>query len=188
MSARDTPAACPAPGSATPRPRTSSIRARPEGSTEPGLVGRESPWDDQYDVAGEAPERTWDYLRSWGIHDPPAVPALLIGLEHCRRNSEKPGLSQHRPHPNWQRNRLDLILDGPDLPVGPVELKTWNENGARVFREVRDELRLLHPGLHRPGRPNAPGAQKDLRRLNQGLKITDTWLRDNPPSPLNSVG
>lgn len=157
--------------------------------TDPRLVERESPWDDPHDAAGEALERTWAYLRSWGILDPQTVPGLLGCLERCRANYEKRNLSElYRPSPEWHRNRLDLILDGPDLPVRAAQLKTWNENGARVWREVFAELRRTHPGLHRPGRPNAPGAQKDLRRLYESLKIVTVWLRTTPPRSADSIG
>ena len=157
--------------------------------TDPRLVERESPWDDPHDAAGEAMEQTWAYLRSWGVLDPQAVPGLLVCLERCRANYEKPSLSElYRPSPDWQRNRLDLILDGPDLPIGTAQRKTWNENGARVWREVFDELKRVHPGLHRPSRPNAPRAQKDLRRLYESLKIVGTWVRTTPPGSVDSTG
>ena len=155
--------------------------------TAAALTVRESPWDDPYDAAGEALERTRAYLRSWGILDPQAVPTLLVCLERCRANYENPSRSElYRPSRDWRRNRLDLILDGPDIQVGA--LKTWQENGARVWREVLAELQRVHPGLHRPGRPNAPGAQKDLRRLYASLKIVDVWLRTTPPRPVDGTG
>ena len=118
----------------------------------------------------------WAYLRTWNITDPVDVPQLLQRLDWCRLFFENERLPQlYRPLRGLDRNRLDLILDGPDDTCGDV--KTWNENGARVWRHVYHELRKLHPQLTRPGNANARGAQKDVRRLYQFLTIIDGWLQ-----------
>ena len=170
--------------------RLHRIRLGANRGTDRRLVERETPWDDYpNDAVGEALKRTRAYLRSWGILDLQAVPDLLVCLEGCRADYEKPDLpGLYRPSRDWQRNRLDLILDGPDIPVGDSARKTWNENGARVWREVYAELQRVHPGLRRPGRLNAPGAQKDLRRLYESLKIVEVWLRTTPLRSADSIG
>ena len=84
------------------------------------LTEREFPWDDPHDIAGEVLERTWGYLRSWGIVTRQAVPALLMCLEGCRANYEKPALSElYRPSPDWRATGSTSSSTAPTSPSGP---------------------------------------------------------------------
>lgn len=136
----------------------------------------DAPWERDDDVASDVLTQTWAYLRKWRLTDPACVPELLQRIHHCRSFYENPVKSQlFRPIPALKRNRLDIILDGPDEPYG--DAKTWNENGARVWRYVYSQLQAVDPKIMRPGLPTARNAQKDLRRFYLSLKIIDAWLR-----------
>lgn len=143
-----------------------------------------APWEeDSRDIATDALHTTWSYIKEWGITDARTVPQLLACIGRCRSHYEDPRRPQlYRPHPDVNRNRLDLILDGPDIQVG--DKKTWAENGARVWRYLLEQLQAVEPALARPAKPNARGAQKDLRKLFDALRIIDTHLAqsDLPPT------
>lgn len=137
---------------------------------------RPQPWNDSTDVVHDVIARTWAYVQSWGATDITSVSTLLACIEKCRAHFEDPSKpALYRPAGRMTpRNRLDFILDGPDLtPSDESTRKTWNENGARAFRYVRDQLKAIQPSLKRPGSALAPNAQKDLRRLYESLKLLD---------------
>lgn len=139
-----------------------------------------APSDEPCDVVADALHTTWSYIKEWGITDPGTVAELLACIKRCRSRYEDPKRPQlYRPHPDVNRNRLDLILDGPDIQVG--DKKTWAENGARVWRYVLEQLQAVEPALARPAKPNARGAQKDLRQLFDALRIIDTHLAQSDP-------
>lgn len=116
------------------------------------------PWDDSdlTDVTRDGLHHAWTQLTHWGITNPSIVTPLLVCIQTCCSyydNPVKPQLS--RPHPNIDKNRLQIILTDPDLEYG--ESKTWNENGARVWRYVLGQLQRVDPNIRRPGNPNAQG-------------------------------
>jgi hypothetical protein len=154
---------------------------RPYQEASGRLPDHEAPWERDDDVASEVLSQTWAYLKSWSITDPACVPQLLQQIQQCRSYFENPAKpTLYRPLPEYQRNRLDIILDGPDGPYGNT--KTWHENGARVWRYVYEQLRLVDLAIARPGSANRGDAQKDLRRLYLSLRIIEAWLRDSGDS------
>jgi hypothetical protein len=81
---------------------------------------------------------------------------------------------------------LDIILDVSESDFPPLISerikqnnkfrKAYTENGARVYRHVRDELRKIAPELARPnGKEETRGAQKDLHKLYTGLRTIAIW-------------
>lgn len=140
---------------------------------------RAAPWDDAVDVADDVIATALQSIRLWGVQDIAKFSELLTCIENCRNYFEDPARpALYRPSSQWNRNRLDFILDGPDLEhTTKAAAKTWGENGARVFRHVRDQLTRIVPGIARPGDPRAPHAQRDLRRLYESLKLVDVHLR-----------
>jgi hypothetical protein len=114
-------------------------------------------------------------IRKWGVTDMQMVPRLRQCIDKCRDHYENPRFPQlRRPDPRFDRNRLDIILDGPhDLVVG--DRKTWMENGARVCRYVREQLQREVPELDQPC---TRGAQEQLRDLYQALRIVERAMED----------
>lgn len=127
---------------------------------------------------------TWRYLRTWGILNITSIPALRAQIETCRAHFEDqrfPAL--YRPIPGIPANRLSIILDAIPHKPTTIERKTYLENGARVWRYVRDELRKLEPTFNRPNeRTNTRDAQKDLRLLYAALCPLDEYLKLLPQS------
>jgi hypothetical protein len=84
----------------------------------------------------------------------------------------------HRPIPGLIRNRLDVILDGPhDVTIGTA--KTWQENGARVARELRTELQKYFPDVTRPDNfDKKTRSVKALTGFYRDLKIIDKYIRN----------
>jgi hypothetical protein len=140
-----------------------------------------APWDELGDVAGDTVHQTWLYVQEWGVDDLTAISKILYCINMCRSHFENPKKPQlYRPKKNLQRNRLDIILDGPDTVEATKKAqKAWAENGARVWRYVLGRLQEVVPQVGRPGRSNAPGAQNDLRRLYESLKFLDSYLRSS---------
>jgi hypothetical protein len=134
-------------------------------------------------VAGEVCDenigRLWRDIQAWGVTDIHDVPRLRKCIDDCRAYYESSRFSQlYRPISEVPRNRLDIILDGPDDQV-VGNRKTWMENGARICRNVIKELNKLVPQLARPGRGgNTKDAQKQLRRLYRNLRIIENYLRN----------
>jgi hypothetical protein len=132
-------------------------------------------------LAGEARdeniERLWRDVQAWGVTDIRDVPKLRKCIDDFRDHYESKRFSQlHRPINDISRNRLDIILDGPDGEF-TGDRKTWMENGARVCRDVEKELKKIVPELTRPGgRKNTKNAQKLLRRLYRNLRIIDSYM------------
>lgn len=130
------------------------------------------------EVYDEEIERLWRDVQTWGVTDMHTVPKLRRCIDDFRGYYEnKRFTALHRPIKNLERNMLDIILDGPhDVVVG--DSKTWMENGARVWRDVAKELKVIVPGLSRPGgRDGTKGAQEQLRRFYFNLRIIDHALR-----------
>jgi len=142
---------------------------------------RAAPWDQLGDVAGNTIHQTWRYVQEWGVDDLATISKMLYCIDMCRSYFENPSKPQlYRPKKTLRRNRLDIILDGPDIVEATKKAqKTWAENGARVWRYVLDRLQEVVPQIRRPGRSNAPGAQNDLRRLYESLKVLDCYLRSS---------
>lgn len=134
-------------------------------------------------VAGEVGDdniaRLWRDVQAWGVTDIHDVPRLRKCIDDCRDHYESSRFPQlYRPISEVPRNRLDIILDGPDDQV-VGNRKTWMENGARVCRNVVKELNKMVPELTRPGgRKTTKDAQKQLRRLYRNLRIIENYLRD----------
>jgi hypothetical protein len=82
------------------------------------------------DVHDESNEGLWRYVQTWGVTDINIVPKLRRCIDECRSYYENERFLQlYRPIENLNRNRFDIILDGPyDVVVG--DRKTWMENGA----------------------------------------------------------
>jgi hypothetical protein len=131
------------------------------------------------EVCDENIRRLWRDVQAWGVTEIHDVPRLRKRIDDCRDHYESGRFSQlYRPISEVPRNRLDIILDGPDDQV-VGNRKTWMENGARVCRNVVKELNELVPGLARPGRrSNTKDAQKQLRRLYRNLRIIENYLRN----------
>lgn len=140
-----------------------------------------APWDELGDVAGDTVHQTWRYVQEWGVDDLASISKMIYCIDMCRSHFEDPNKFQlYRPKKGLRRNRLDIILDGPDIVEATKEAqKAWAENGARVWRYVLDRLQEVAPQVRRPKRPNAPGAQHDLRRLYESLKVLDSYLRSS---------
>jgi hypothetical protein len=138
---------------------------------------------DEHLVAGEVGDdniaRLWRDVQAWGVTDIHDVPRLRKCIDDCRDHYESSRFPQlYRPISEVPRNRLDIILDGPDDQV-VGNRKTWMENGARVCRNVVKELNKMVPELTRPGgRKTTKDAQKQLRRLYRNLRIIENYLRD----------
>jgi len=116
---------------------------------------------------------------SLGVTDIHDVPRLRKCIDDCRDHYESSRFSQlYRPISEVPRNRLDIILDGPEGQV-VGNRKTWMENGARVCRNVIKELNKVVPALTRPGgRKATKDAQKQLRRLYRNVRIIENYLRN----------
>jgi hypothetical protein len=138
---------------------------------------------DEYFAADEVRDenigRLWRDVQAWGVTDIHDVPKLRKCIDDCREHYESSRFSQlYRPIRDIPRNRLDIILDGPDDQI-VGDRKTWMENGARVCRNVMKELHKIVPELTRPGRRNnTKDAQKQLRRLYRNLRIIESYLRN----------
>lgn len=129
------------------------------------------------DVRDESIKRLWCEVQAWGVTDIRHVPKLRKCIDDFRNYYEDRRFSQvYRPVPGLHRNRLDIILDGPD-DIVTGDRKTWAENGARVCRRVLIELKKIVPELTRPGRRNTKDAQKQLRRLYRNLRVIDDYMR-----------
>ena len=125
-------------------------------------------------------ESLWRDVQAWGVTDIKDVPKLRKRIDDFRDHYENKRFSQlYRPIKNLSRNRLDIILDGPhDGHTGTK--KTWMENGARVCRDVENELRKIVPELARPGgRNSTKDAQAQLRRLYRNLRIIESYERSS---------
>lgn len=122
------------------------------------------------DVLEETIKQVWHRVNAWGIHEIAAVPRLLLCITACQHHYEDPKFSElHRPLPGVNRNRLDIILVGPDPKIdNKAAKKTWQENGARVYRYVDQRLRTVVPSLKCP---RANDKQKALRQLYRDLLI-----------------
>ena len=109
------------------------------------------------------------YLLLWGFSDPEDALRARGLIDGCRRRYEDPRFRVlRRPLHGRDLNQLDFLLDEPEARA-PGH-KKWMENGARVARDVFEELEGKFPNFHRPnGRNNTKDAQKDLRKLYRAL-------------------
>lgn len=84
------------------------------------------------EVLDEDIARLWRDVQAWGITDIHTVPKLRRCIDEFRSYYENERFTQlYRPIKDLNRNRLDIILDGPhDVVIGTA--KTWMENGASV--------------------------------------------------------
>jgi hypothetical protein len=131
------------------------------------------------EVRDENIARLWRDVQAWGVTDIHDVPRLRKCIDECRNHYESRRFPQlYRPISEVPRNRLDIILDGPDDQV-VGNRKTWMENGARVCRNVIKELNKIVPTLTRPGgSKTTKDAQKQLRRLYRNLRVIENYLRN----------
>lgn len=121
--------------------------------------------------------RLWRDVQAWGVTDIHDVPKLRKCIDDYREHYENSRFSRlYRPIGDIPRNRLDIILDGPqDVVIG--DRKTWMESGARVCREVIKGLHKIVPELTRPSKSNnTKDAQKQLRMLYRKLRTIDGYL------------
>lgn len=139
----------------------------------PGVHGG-PPQTTSADAMSAALRQVWSRVAAWRIDDLDQVPMVFSCINGCRRYYESPRFAQlYRPIPDLPRNRLDIILDGPaETVVG--DRKAWQENGARVWRHVRDRIIEVVPSFERPanGR-NRKDAVKALADLYRDLKVLD---------------
>ncbi len=124
------------------------------------------------------------YLLLWGFSAPEDVSRGRELIDRCRVRYEDPRFRVlHRPIQGRDLNRLDFLLDEPETRA--PGRKKWMENGARVARDVFDELERQFPDFHRPnGRDNTKNAQKDLRMLYRALRAVEAVskvLDQEPP-------
>jgi hypothetical protein len=129
------------------------------------------------DITSENIQRVLRRIESWGVKTTD-IQAVLDHIDRFREHYENPRFSQlYRPIPGLLRNRLDIILDGPhDVVVGTA--KTWQENGARVVREVRSELQKFFPEIARPGDlDNKRHSVRALTEFYRDLKIIAKYIR-----------
>jgi hypothetical protein len=129
------------------------------------------------DIAAENIQRVLRRIEGWGVKTAD-IPAILDHIDRFRDHYEDERFSQlHRPIPGLLRNRLDIILDGPhDVIIGTS--KTWQENGARVARELRTELQKFFPGIARPGNlDKKKDSVKALAGFYRDLKIITKYMR-----------
>jgi hypothetical protein len=143
---------------------------------DPGVYGG-PPRIGSTDEASAALREIWVRVAAWGIGDLDQVPKVFACINTCRRYYESPRFPQlYRPIPDQQRNRLDIILDcSADTVVG--DRKAWQENGARVWRYVRDRIKEVVPSFERPGAgKNKKDAVKAMAELYRDLKILDEHL------------
>jgi hypothetical protein len=132
--------------------------------------------DPDGDVASENIQRVVRRIEGWGVKTAD-IPAIIDRIDRFRERYENPRFSQlYRPIPGLLRNRLDVILDGPhDVIIGTP--KTWQENGARVARELRTELQKFFSGIARPG--NLDKKKDSVRALTgfyRDLKIVAKYM------------
>jgi hypothetical protein len=133
------------------------------------------------DVLGETIKVVWARVNEWGIHDPASVDRLMLCLRACQQTYEDPRYSQlYRPFAGIGRNRLTIILEGPDLKIDKRQEKTWQENGARICREVEKRLQVVVPTIRCP---RSRGKQRALRQLYQDLRtLVDIAADDSATS------
>jgi hypothetical protein len=123
-------------------------------------------------------QRTLRRIESWGV-EVDEIPLIIGCIDRFRDHYENERFSQlYRPIPGRHRNRLDIILDGPhDIVIG--DAKTWQDNGARVVREVRSELYKLFPRITRPGNADkTKDAVKAFTGFYRDLQIIDKYTRN----------
>lgn len=127
-------------------------------------------------LAGPADQHVWQRVQQWGVTSLGDVPKLLACINARVEFYEDPSkFALYRPNPNIARNRLALVLHGPDDVIG--DRKTWTENGARVWRDVYEEMKKVVPTLSRPEPPGAKGATQALRSFYRDLRLLDAHRR-----------
>lgn len=134
------------------------------------------------DIADENIQRALRRIQSWGV-ETTDIPMVLDCINGFRDHYEDERFSQlYRPIPGLLRNRLDIILDGPqDVIIGTA--KTWQDNGARVIRELRSELNKLFPGITRPGNADRKkDSVKALIELYRDLRIIEKYMQNTSKS------
>jgi hypothetical protein len=121
----------------------------------------------------------WRYLKTWNITSIRLIPPLRKCVEDCRDFYENPTYpALYRPVSGVDANRLTFILDGIEHEPSRAQEKTWNENGARAWRYVAQQLREIEPNFSRPdGRSNTKGAQKDLHNFYLALRSLHEFLK-----------
>lgn len=126
----------------------------------------------------------------WGVTGIRDVPRLRNSIEACRQryeNATKYKVLQ-RPVHGMEMNRLDFILHDPDFVPPDFEKMSakgrkaardaWNCDGARVWRDVEQELQKIVPTLGRPrGRGKTRGAQRALFDLYSNLRTLDNFMQ-----------
>lgn len=104
----------------------------------------------------------WRRLRPWGIDTVEKVRVIKAAVDQCRdqldHDTKKPAM--HRPIPDVDMNRLDLVLFRPKvlLPAEPDSTdderasaaENFRANGARVVRELVEALERDYEWYHRP--------------------------------------
>lgn len=119
----------------------------------------------------------WGLVTPWGLTEVAQVGPLLNRIEAMRQDYEsrsKPAL--HRPIHGVPMNRLDFILDDP---TREGELATWNPDGARVVRQVIEQLRKIVPTLTNP--EPTRGSTKRFSNFYINLKNIHLALSYPPP-------
>ncbi|WP_440900894.1 hypothetical protein, partial [Actinosynnema sp.] len=98
----------------------------------------------------------WAHAREWGVATPEEVRAVLAAVAERRASYEERRFHQaRRPHPDYDLNRLVLLLDHPDV-VPPRQpwmsagehgrvVDGFTECGARVVRDTVRRVRQVCP-------------------------------------------
>jgi hypothetical protein len=139
------------------------------------------------DEVAAAVSDIWRGLRAWGIGDLEQARIIKVAVDKRRdeldHDAKKPTL--HRPIPEVDKNRLDLVLFHPEVlpPVDPdstVEeqenaVKTFKTNGARVVRVLVADLVRDNPWFHGPkGKAGTKNAQERFAELYRLLRTVLT--------------
>lgn len=142
-----------------------------------GLQPTPGPVGDQHQ---ENMERVWRRVQAWGVSDLADVPRILATIKEVSDYYETQGErypALYRPNPKVKRNRLEIVLYGPDDVVG--DPTAYAASGARVWRHVEKQIKSAIPSFARPaGQDNKKHAAKALRALNLDLLVIDAYLRN----------
>ncbi|GAA2680382.1 MULTISPECIES: hypothetical protein [Actinosynnema] len=175
------------------RPRVRAVHHVPR-STAPALDVLRLLVDSENRAHDERSAALWAHAREWGVTTTKQVEALLAAVAERRARYEERRFHQaRRPHPDYDLNRLDLLLDHPDAApprrpwMSAVEhgrvLDGYTESGARVTRDTMRLMRAACPTFARPtDRTGKKGAQSDLRDIHRTLTALSR-LQEDAPTP-----